>query len=68
MAQNNAILNEVFKRLDVTEETPNWCDWNSENKNNLNSFDSNIGRIRKANNRVGTYINTLSLWHRTMLF
>lgn len=32
MAQNNAILNEVFKRLDVTEETPNWCDWNSESK------------------------------------
>ena len=32
MAQNNAILKEVFTRLDVMEEKPNWCDWNSENK------------------------------------
>ena len=32
MAQTNAILNEVFTRLDVTEERPCWCDWNSENK------------------------------------
>jgi hypothetical protein len=30
MAQNNAILNEVFTRLDVNEERPNWCDRSSE--------------------------------------
>ncbi len=26
MAQNNAILNEIQARLDVTEERPHWCD------------------------------------------
>ena len=26
MAQNNAILNEVYARIDVTEERPHWCD------------------------------------------
>ena len=30
MAQNNAILNEVFARIDVNEECPNWCDRGSE--------------------------------------
>ena len=30
MAQNNAILNEVFTRIDVNEERPNWCDRSSE--------------------------------------
>lgn len=30
MAQNNAIMNEVFVRMNVSEVAPNWCDRSSE--------------------------------------